>query len=130
MEQCTLNQKVQRVADNLSGKAQSFESFLVQEIRPIAITIQIADWNQLQIRLLELLTRLEGFIRHCAREKVAHLQTHQGLPATGGRRVYLCIHAGERSVFILEDGFALYVNCINECRHLYAGTLASHDRRS
>src|SRR5258706_3488111 len=32
VEHCTLHQKVQRVADNLSGKAQSLEVFLVQEI--------------------------------------------------------------------------------------------------
>src|SRR5216684_3760876 len=128
VEQCTFHQKVQRVADNLRGKAQSLEVFLVQKIRAIPIAVQIADRNQLQIRLLELLTRLEGFIHHCAGEKVAHLQTHQGLPATGGRRAYLCIHAVERNVFKLEDGLALYVNCINEGGQLYPESFASKYR--
>ena len=100
---------MERVADNVSGKRQSFEVFLIQKIRAIRITVQIADRNQLQIRLLELLTRLEGLIQHGTREQVANFQAHQGLPATSSWSAYRCIHAVKRSVFKLKDGPALYV---------------------
>src|ERR1035438_9355563 len=43
-----------------SAKCQGLIAFLVQEVRTIAVAIQVRGRNRLEIRLSELLTRLEG----------------------------------------------------------------------
>src|SRR5260221_13752844 len=92
------------------------------------MSTELANGMQLKLHFLELLSGLKGFSHQYAGKRVALIQAHQGRPATGGRRAYLCIHAVERNVFKLEDGLALYVNCINEGGQLYPESFASKYR--
>jgi hypothetical protein len=67
-----------------------------------------------EIGLLKFLARLEGLVDHSAGEKVAHFQPAQRLPAARGGGADLRIHAVVGSVFKLEEGFALDVDCVDE----------------
>src|ERR1035441_2998994 len=112
------DQEVQRVADHFVGKGVGLIAFLVKEVRTTAVAIQIGGRNQLEIRLPELVTRLECLLKDRVGEKVSNLQAHQGLAAPGGGRVHLRFQAGERSVVHLKQSPSLDVNRINQYGHV------------
>ena len=55
---------------------QSVETILIQEVRTLPVTVQIGCGNKLQIRLFELVSCFECFLKHSAGKKVANLQAH------------------------------------------------------
>src|SRR6202020_1122414 len=98
-------------------KSDGLVTFLVQKMRTISIAIQIGSLYRLQVRFLEFVACLECLLKDRVREKVAHLQAHQGLAPASGGRVYVCFQATERSVFKLKQHLSLDINSINERGH-------------
>ncbi len=117
LDQRALHQEVQRAAHHLAGKGVRLEGLLVQEMRALAVAVEVGGLDQLQVRLLEPVAGLERLVEDRAREQVAHLQTDQGLPAPRRGGGNLCIHAVIRGVFKLEIHLALYGNGFDQCGH-------------
>jgi hypothetical protein len=67
----------------------------------------------MKIGLLELLACLESLLKDRVREKIANLQAHQGLTATGSRRIHFRFQARVRNVVQFEQGSAFDVDRID-----------------
>src|SRR5579863_6738874 len=99
-------------------------------MRAIAIAIEIGSGNRLQVRLLELVARLECLLEDRVGEKVAHFQAHQGLATTGRGRIHLCFEAIEWRVFKLEQSLAFDANRVDECGHGFPQSQVGNERES
>ena len=95
----SLHEEVQGVADHLTGESKGFKALLVQKVGTISIAVEIRCLDHLKVRLLELVTGLEGLVKDGAGEEVAHLQADQGLAAAGGGRVHLRFQAHRMECF-------------------------------
>ena len=84
----------------------------------------------LEVRLLKLVTRLEGLLKDCVREKVANLQPNQGLAAPSGRRVDLRFQAVERSVVQLKQSPSPYINRIYQYGNKVLNALVSERKQA
>src|ERR1700760_3991498 len=111
------DQQVQRVFHHLARQRQRLKALLVQEVRTVAVTVEIRGVHRLQVRLLKLVSGLEGLVEDRAFQHIAHPQPHHHLPATRRRRRYLRLHAVIGSVFKLKRHLPLHINRINQCGH-------------
>src|ERR1700677_1463646 len=117
LQQCAFDQQLQCTPHQPFRKSQCLEAFLVQEMRPLAIAVQVGGRNQLQVRLLELVARLEGLFKDRTGKQVALFYAHQGLTAASGGGVHFNLEIGVRDFFKLEYTFALDADRVHQCSH-------------
>ena len=96
---------------------QRLKTFLVQKVRTHVIPIQIRCWHQFQVRLVELVLRLERLLKHRARQQIPHLQPHQRLPTPRRRRTNVRIQTSIRRTLKLKHRLTLHMNCFNHSGH-------------
>src|ERR1700679_9651 len=117
LQQSAFDQQLQRIPHQPFAKGEGLEAFLVQEVRTVAVAVQIRCRNQLQVRFLELVARLESLFKDRAGKQVAHLQAHQRLTAASRGRVYFDLETGIGDIFKLEDSLALDADRVHQCGH-------------
>src|SRR5262249_12569257 len=113
------DEEVERIADHVVGEGERLEALLVHEVRSVAVAVKVRRGHGFKVGLLELVAGLEAAVEDGARDEVPHLQADKGLRSAGGRRRDLRFQADIRSVFELEESFALDVDGVNQRRHVF-----------
>jgi hypothetical protein len=86
-------------------------------VAPVGVAVQVSGRNEIEVGLLEFLTRLEGLVEDRLRDQVAHLQADQGLAAARRGLRHLDVQAVIRRILELEVHLPLDLDRFQQSGH-------------
>jgi hypothetical protein len=78
------------------------ESLLVQEVKAVAVAVEVGRRNRLQVGLLKLFTGFEGPVEDRIGQEVAHFNADQRLAAARSGGAHFHLQTGIRNVVEFE----------------------------
>jgi hypothetical protein len=117
LQEHVVDEQIAVVADQLRPQRDRLEAFLIHEVIPAAVGVEVRRGHHLEIRLAELLGGLEGLVEHGPRQQVPHLDADERLPAARRRLRDFDVEAVIRRVLELEEHLSLDVDRFNQAGH-------------